>query len=105
MSVEKKRVRARFREAVFARDGYRCRVCGQVGPNGVGLDAHHITDRNLLPKGGYVAENGISLCAPCHEKAEVFHRTGTALPGWAPDDLYARVGSSPSAALAAAKRL
>ena len=52
------------------------------------LDAHHITDRNLMPNGGYTLANGISLCPPCHEKAEVFHSTGTALPGFSPDDLY-----------------
>ncbi len=39
-----------------------------------------------MPNGGYVWQNGIALCAPCHEKAEVVHSTGTALPGFAPSD-------------------
>lgn len=71
----------------------------------VKLDAHHITDRTLMPNGGYVKENGISLCPGCHEKAEVFHSTGTALPGWSPDDLYEVIGSSYSLAHAASERL
>jgi hypothetical protein len=28
-----------------------------------------------MPGGGYVAENGISLCENCHQQAEVFHQT------------------------------
>ena len=59
------------------------------------LDAHHITDRNPMPNGGYVVENGISLCDDgCHILAEVFHQTGSPHPGYAPADLYAKIGSS-----------
>jgi len=57
-----------------------------------------------MPNGGYVAENGISLCQTCHEKAEVYHSTGTALLGWSPDDLYRLIGSTYDLAVAAAKR-
>jgi 5-methylcytosine-specific restriction endonuclease McrA len=95
MSSEKKLIRERFRSAVFDRDGNKCRVCGwSLQTAELHLDAHHITDRTLMPNGGYVKSNGISLCPSCHEKAEVFHSTGTALQGWAPDDLYRLVGSS-----------
>lgn len=106
MSASKKQVRQAFRDAVFARDGYRCRGCGISLP-GVAqqLDAHHITDRNLMPNGGYVKENGITLCPGCHEKAEVFHSSGMALIGWSPDDLYKLIGSSYDAAVKSAKRL
>ena len=58
-----------------------------------------------MPNGGYVKENGISLCPGCHEKAEVFHETGTALPGWAPDDLYRKIGSNHASAVRAAEKL
>jgi hypothetical protein len=51
-----------------------------------------------MPKGGYVKENGASLCGLCHERAEKFHVTGEAEPGYAPQDLYARIGSSPEEA-------
>jgi hypothetical protein len=69
------------------------------------LDAHHITDRNLMPNGGYVKENGISLCGDCHEKAEEYHRTGVAIQGYSPDDLYAVIGSSYDDAVKASKEL
>ena len=91
MSNQKKLIRAAFRDATFKRDGHKCKVCKASDKP---LDAHHITDRNLMPNGGYVAENGISLCPTCHEKAEVYHSTGTALPGFAPEDLYKMIGSS-----------
>ncbi len=96
MSSEKKLIRQRFRDTTFARDGHKCRGCGWAlfRPGEVELDAHHITDRNLMPNGGYVKTNGISLCPTCHQKAEVFHSTGIALPGWAPDDLYRMISSS-----------
>jgi len=106
VSADKKRIRQEFRNAVFSRDAHKCRVCSwSIFQDGLQLDAHHITDRNLMPNGGYVKENGISLCPSCHEKAEVFHSTGSALPGWSPDDLYARIGSSRELAEAASRRL
>ena len=97
MSKSKQLVREKYRDAVFRRDRYRCRGCGFLSSKQkaeIELDAHHITDRNLMPNGGYVAENGISLCKTCHEKAEVFHSTGTALEDWAPDDLYRLIQSN-----------
>lgn len=103
MSQHKKKVREAFRTAVFTRDGHKCRMCGRKGT----LDAHHITDRNLMPNGGYVKENGISLCdekGRCHEKAEVYHSTGEALPGWHPNDLYETIGSSLEKAIKASER-
>ena len=75
MSQKKKQIRQQFRSAVFARDRYRCRVCGfQSTPEKAEeeLDAHHITDRNEMPNGGYVKENGVSLCKEaCHVEAEL----------------------------------
>ena len=106
MSAEKKRIRQEFRDEVFRRDGHKCRGCGwSLFTDGLHLDAHHITDRNLMPEGGYVKENGISLCPACHEKAEVFHSTGTPVNGWAPDDLYKMIGSSHEQAVKASERL
>lgn len=106
MSQKKKAVRDAFRSSVFKRDGYRCRMCGVVPANGdEGLDAHHITDRNELPNGGYVKENGISLCDECHLKAEHFHSTGVSYHGYSPEDLYSKIGSSYELAQAASKRL
>lgn len=118
----KKHVRAAFRSSVFRRDRYRCVMCDtpgfdrQGGDNHrllhgdradlVALDAHHITDRNLLPNGGYVLENGITLCdAGCHRLAEMFHLTGIAEPRFSPDELYLRIGSSYEKAVEASERL
>ena len=86
----KQAVRAKFREVVFKRDNHKCRICGATGK----LDAHHITDRSEMPNGGYVLENGISLCELCHWKAEQYHATGEALPDFHPDDLYILIGST-----------
>lgn len=89
-----------FRRAVFERDGHCCVICGR---SGIALDAHHITDRHDMPNGGYVAENGVTLCdepaGGCHLKAE----GGEA--GFLPDELYARIGSSFEQAWAASLAL
>lgn len=106
MSADKKRVRKAFRAAVFERDGFACRACGFESSTETAeaeLDAHHITDRNEMPNGGYVAENGITLCAACHLNAEAHHRGDPVPPGFAPEELYALIGSSAEAARAAAK--
>lgn len=108
MGSEKKLIRQRFRDACYKRDGFRCAVCGMKSSKDKAeqeLDAHHITDRNLMPNGGYVKENGISLCPECHEKAEVFHSTGTALEGFAPEDLYKLINSNLEKAIEASEKL
>jgi hypothetical protein len=108
MSQRKKQIRQNFRTAVFTRDAFACRGCGFVSaPERVEdeLDAHHITDRNKIPNGGYVAENGIALCAVCHEKAEAFHCGEPVPPGFAPAELYELIGSSEEEARAASERL
>jgi hypothetical protein len=107
MSLRKKQIRQQFRTAVFARDSFACRACGFTStPERAEeeLDAHHITDRNELPNGGYVAENGISLCAACHELAETFHCGKPVPPGFTPAELYALIGSSEEEARAASER-
>lgn len=108
MSLGKKQVRDRFREAVFKRDGHRCRICGwreDARFPDAHLDAHHITDRTEMPNGGYVPENGITLCPDDHRRAESFHISGTAMPGYAPDELYAKIRSSHALALKASEKL
>ena len=81
-----------FREGVFERDGRKCRMCN----NKEKLDAHHITDRHEMPNGGYVLNNGISLCPDCHWNAEHFHITHGKwnTDGFHPNDLYKKIGSS-----------
>jgi hypothetical protein len=108
--TEKERIRERFRDGVFKRAGYRCQGvgCAVKATRATAvetLDAHHITDRNEMPRGGYVVENGIALCEACHRKAEAFHETGAALDGWHPHDLYRIVGSSRERAENASRKL
>ena len=71
--------RDQFREAVYARDGYRCVICGRGTSDNVfvvNLDAHHIMERRLFPDGGYYVDNGATVCdsdepgGGCHLKAE-----------------------------------
>lgn len=87
----KKLIRQRFRDAVFARDHYHCAMCPSASKE---LDAHHITDRSEMPNGGYVVENGITLCPTCHIKAEMFHATVCSEPDYNPAELYAKIKSS-----------
>lgn len=108
MSNSKKLVREQFRNAVFKRDKYTCVKCGfksSVEKCRENLDAHHIQDRNLLDHGGYIEENGISLCKNCHEKAEAFHSTGIAVPGYSVEELFQAIGSSLEKATKACERL
>lgn len=115
----KKEVRRNFRNNTFERDNYTCKICGN-GPHyeqpEVVLDAHHITDRNEMPNGGYVPENGITLCKydengseedSCHMKAELFHISGGTKwnDGMHPDDLYKLIGSSKEKAIEKSNKL
>lgn len=91
--TDKQMIRAEFRQACFIRDGWRCVMCGAEG---VKLDAHHVRDRHECEDGGYTLGNAITLCdrpGGCHEKAEVFHKTGTAYPGYSPGELLAKIGA------------
>lgn len=110
---KKKLLRSQFRKNVFDRDKYKCRCCGKIGydrqetpiENKVPLDAHHITNREKMPNGGYVKQNGISVCDDCHIKAESFWSTGESVEGFSPEDLYNLIGSSLEIAIAASKKI
>lgn len=92
--MSKKKIREDFRNKVFERDNFKCKVCGDSTSK---LDAHHITDRSEMPNGGYVKENGITLCDKengCHIKAEQFHLGNSVEDGFMPEDLYKLINSS-----------
>jgi len=57
--------RDEFKKAVLARDKGCCVIC-----SGKAVDAHHIMERKLFPDGGYVPDNGASVCDPCHVLCE-----------------------------------
>lgn len=115
MGKKKKETRSKFRKDVFERDGFTCQVCGEHRSE-EDLDAHHITDRSKMPKGGYVKENGITVCQndkekghelTCHMRVEQFHISNGENweDGLHPDDLYRKIGSSIEDAISASERL
>ena len=92
--MNKKELRNNFRESVLKRDNNKCRKCEAFDCK---LDAHHICDRSIMPNGGYVVTNGITLCdkvGGCHMKAEAFYMVKEVEPGFTPDELYSLIGSS-----------
>lgn len=54
----------RWRNRVFARDHYTCRLCGATN---VYLEAHHILRKADFPELTFRTDNGIALCKACHE--------------------------------------
>lgn len=90
--MNKKQVRDIFRNEVLERDNHQCRHCSSKN----GLAVHHITDRKEMPNGGYVKENGITLCERGHKEAEEWHKSNkqTWEPGLHPSDLYKLINSS-----------
>lgn len=100
---KKKLVREAFRKEVFKRDKHKCKICGvsedeqkALGVQNYKLDAHHITDRNEMPNGGYVKENGVTLCGMHHLAAEYSIKSGHSIiwKGVRAEDLYRLIGSS-----------
>ena len=92
---------------MYTRDKFTCKVCNTKREEEE-LDAHHITDRNDMPNGGYVASNGITVCKDdCHMKVEKFHISGGEEweEGLHPDDLYRLIGSSKEQAVKDSERL
>lgn len=57
-----------FRNKVYRRDEYTCRVCGQVGGT---LNAHHLDGWNWATDKRFEVSNGATLCKDCHNE---FHR-------------------------------
>lgn len=100
--MNKKQIREKFRSEVFKRDK-KCVFCN-IKDN---LDAHHITDRHEMPNGGYVKENGITLCPKHHLDAEQFHISNGEkwIDGMHPNDLYLKIGSSKEIAIEKSKNL
>jgi len=80
-----KRWRKQFNEDCRERDGNKCVFCDETE----NLDVHHITDRHDMPNGGYVAENGITVCDSHHLSCEkdMFFK-------YSPSELYKKINSS-----------
>lgn len=62
-----------WRESVFKRDDYTCRLCKR---RGVRLNAHHIKQYAHYPELRCDVRNGITLCEPCHKLVHRLMREG-----------------------------
>lgn len=117
---KKQTIRKDFREAVFKRDKFVCVICKKKGKDRQGgdshlkfhknpevdLDSHHITPREDIVNGGYIKENGITLCDDgCHVKAEAYLKGEDLNEQFSPANLYKLIGSSLELAIAAAEKL
>ncbi len=100
--MSKKSIRENFRNEVFNRDKFKCVFC-DITTN---LDAPHITDRHLIVNGGYVKENGITLCSEHHDLVEDWNRYGEVTDEkYHPNSLYKMINSSKELAFINATRL
>lgn len=99
--MSKKQIREHFRDVCMKRDGYRCVMCKAK----FDLQVHHIIDRNDMPNGGYVLENGITVCAECHVKCEAEHNNQIPEPGFSRAELFEKIGSSRAKAIKASEKL
>lgn len=55
---------ADWRKSVYERDNYTCQMCGK--PSNGDIQAHHIYPVKTHPERILNADNGITLCVPCH---------------------------------------
>lgn len=67
-----------WRESVFERDNYTCRVCGCKSGKGqkVILNADHIKPFAYYPELRFAIDNGQTLCLSCHKNTDTYLNKG-----------------------------
>ncbi len=60
-----------WRKAIFERDNYTCKECGQYGGR---LQADHILPYSTFPEARWNLDNGRTLCVECHKKTPTYAR-------------------------------
>lgn len=63
-----------WRLSVYARDGFKCQSCGQVGKD---LRAHHMVPVAVDVTKMFDINNGITLCEDCHKKVHKHYKPKT----------------------------
>lgn len=81
---------ATLREAVFARDGYRCRICGKGVEDNVVLRVHHALF--WIGRHGNQMDELITCCSNCHTPAN--HKKGGKLYGYTPQSMKSYAGAA-----------
>lgn len=56
-----------WRNEVYRRDGWTCRICGKHCPKGT-IVAHHIKLFSDFPELRFSVDNGLTLCRSCHAR-------------------------------------
>jgi len=69
LKIRKSKEYKLWRLAVFERDNWTCRFCGQVGGK---LNADHIKPFALFPELRFAIDNGRTLCLECHKKTDTY---------------------------------
>lgn len=94
-------LRQKFNEDCLKRDKHKCAICGESKV----LEVHHITNRHIMPNGGYTKYNGITLCPNHHWDAEAVLNGTIVDSNFSPDNLYKLISSSYELALTESEKL
>jgi len=58
-----------WRNSVYKRDNWTCRICGKHCKNG-DIIAHHLKKFADFPELRFILENGLTICRNCHAEIE-----------------------------------